>query len=119
MHELHKNGITDIDTSHGDILAALHNHKSLTMGEITSAIGKDKSTVTALVNKLVRLGYVEKAKSDTDSRVSNVSLTKKCRKLAPVFEGLSRRLITTIYKDFPESEKKMIMKLLTRVNDNL
>jgi len=57
-----KRNIKGLVTSHGDILYALFQKRTLTMKEIAEGIEKDKSTVTALVNKLIAHGYVQKEK---------------------------------------------------------
>ena len=56
LAEMAEQGIQDLATSHGDIIYALYNNHRMTMAEIAKKIGKDKSTVTALVDKLVRTG---------------------------------------------------------------
>ena len=60
-NKLKENDLTELIPTHGNILTALYeSDKKLTMKEIAQKIGKDKSTVTPLVNKLIRLGYIEK-----------------------------------------------------------
>ncbi|MCU9813094.1 MarR family transcriptional regulator [Paraclostridium sp. AKS81] len=55
------NNLNDLIPTHGNILTALYeSNGQLTMKEISKKIGKDKSTVTSLVNKLIILGYVKK-----------------------------------------------------------
>ncbi|MGO0943864.1 MarR family winged helix-turn-helix transcriptional regulator [Clostridioides difficile] len=43
------------------------------MKEIAAKIGKDKSTVTVLVNKLINLGYLERQKCTNDKRITSLS----------------------------------------------
>jgi MarR family transcriptional regulator, organic hydroperoxide resistance regulator len=118
ISELRRNGITGLKTSHGDILGCLFMKNTLSMNELATMIHKDKSTVTALVDKLVKLGYVEKTKSDIDSRVTYVTLTKKSKDLWPVISGISKKLISTIYQDFTDAERDELVRLLKRVDDN-
>ena len=52
--KLKENNLEDLIPSHGNILTALYeNHEKLTMKQIAEIIGKDKSTITPLVNKLL------------------------------------------------------------------
>lgn len=72
------NNLNDLIPTHGNILTALYeSNGQLTMKEISKKIGKDKSTVTSLVNKLIILGYVKKDKCLIDKRVTYISLTEK------------------------------------------
>lgn len=119
IRELRKNHVKDLDTSHGDIIGAIFARNALSMNELAAIIEKDKSTVTALVNKLVRLGYVERIKSDADSRVIFITLTKKSKALWPIFERISATLLSTIYKGFSDSDKESLIKLLSKVDSNL
>lgn len=106
LAEMAEQGIQDLATSHGDIIYALYNNHRMTMAEIAKKIGKDKSTVTALVDKLVLTGYVVKERDATDSRVVHVALTAKGEQLKPVFEEISQRMLNVFYADVTEAEKK-------------
>lgn len=53
----------------------------LAMAEIADKIGRGKSTVTALIDKLVRLGNVTKERDSVDTRVVFVTLTPRGKDL--------------------------------------
>lgn len=91
-----REGLAGIVPSHGDILMQLFAHDAMPMAVLAEAIGKDPSTVTALVRKLADAGYVEKAPSSRDRRVCEVRLTDAGRALAPAMERVSRALIATL-----------------------
>lgn len=118
VQEMSDRNITGLVPSHGDILVALFGSASLTMKELANIIGKDKSTVTALVDKLVALNYVQKRKDEADNRIVHVSLTGKGRALQPDFEEISRGLLAIIYKDITDSEKEVLINLLTKIKSN-
>lgn len=56
-----REGLAGIVPSHGDILMQLFAHDAMSMAALAEAIGKDPSTVTALVRKLANAGYVEES----------------------------------------------------------
>ncbi|MFC9712546.1 MarR family winged helix-turn-helix transcriptional regulator [Paenibacillus sp. NPDC056933] len=116
--EMAQQGIQDLATSHGDIIYALYNNSRMTMAEIAKKIGKDKSTVTALVDKLVRNGYVVKERDAIDSRVVHVALTAKGEELKPVFEDISQRMLNSFYADVTEAEKKELLRILMKIHGN-
>jgi DNA-binding MarR family transcriptional regulator len=113
--ELRNRGIEGIAPSHGDILFQLYNHDSLTMQELSRAIDRDKSTVTVLVNKLLKLGYIHKEQDAQDARVYRLSVTEQGKSLRPIFEDISERLLEETYKDFTTTEKQQIMALLQKI----
>lgn len=118
ISEMLKRGVDGIVTSHGDIIHALFNRPRLTMAEIAAKIGRDKSTVTALVGKLVRLGYVTKERDTEDTRVVYVALTEKGRALKPMFEEISDGILDLFYTGVSEEEKEELNRILNKIYKN-
>jgi MarR family transcriptional regulator, organic hydroperoxide resistance regulator len=116
--EMSRRNMKGLVTSHGDILAALFEKKVLTMKELADRIEKDKSTVTALINKLIKYGYVQKKSDPQDSRVVLVALTKKGKDLLPDFEEISDILLTTFYKGISDKEKTAVAAILNKIKRN-
>ncbi len=116
--ELQANRISDIVPSHGGILDALFKEEKLSMKSLAEKIDRDKSTVTALVRKLVKMGYVQMIKEGSDRRVNYVVLTKKGRELEPVFGDISKKLIERIYAGLTQEEKKAVVGILERMHKN-
>lgn len=119
VSEMAKHGIEGIGTSHGDIVYALFKTPRLTMADISKRIHKDKSTVTALVEKLVRHGYVTKERDKEDARVVYVALTPKGSELEPLFESISKEMLDTLYFDISEKEKEDLLNILQKIYNNL
>lgn len=117
--ELKKRGINDLSHSHGSILSVLYkNDNGLKMKEIANLIGKNKSTVTELVNKLVKLGYIKKEKSQADKRVTLITLTDKGKGIRDIFDAISQNLIETAYQDFSKEEEETFLRLLKKLYTN-
>ena len=72
-------GLTDIAPSHGDILAHLLAGGPCHMGVLARRIRRTRSTMTALVEKLERAGYVERRPDPADARGVLVCLTDRAR----------------------------------------
>ncbi|MFZ7101975.1 MAG: MarR family winged helix-turn-helix transcriptional regulator [Peptococcaceae bacterium] len=119
VRELENQGLTGIVPSHGDILHLLFHGEKYTMKEIADKIHRTKPTVTVLIEKLVLYGFVEKEKSDADSRVTYIKLTSKGVELKPVFYNISAKLNAVIYGGFTDEEAEIFEELLTRVNSKL
>lgn len=118
-NKLKKNNLDGLIPSHGNILTALfESDKPLTMKEISNKIGKDKSTVTALVNKLISLGYIQKEKSISDKRVTYIKLTQNARNIEYSFNHISSQVRQTAYNNFTEEEKKEFLRLLKKLSTN-
>ncbi|MBP7735674.1 MAG: winged helix-turn-helix transcriptional regulator [Spirochaetes bacterium] len=117
--ELKKHGIRGLAPSHGEIIGALILHGEIQMTGLTAHIDKDKSTITALVNKLVRLGYVKKRKDADDNRVTWIGLTDKGNALKPDIMEISRTLRKKAYENISEREKETLVTLLSKINSTM
>lgn len=118
VEEMSQRGIEGIVTSHGDIIYALYNKEKMTMAEIADKIGKDKSTVTALIDKLIKLGYVSKERDTRDSRVTYVALTHAGKELKPKFEAISKSVLNVFYLGISEKDKEELIRILNKINSN-
>lgn len=117
--ELKEKELDDLVPSYGNILTVLYdNDGKLSMKEIGQLIGKDKSTITALVNKLLKLGYVEKERSQEDRRVTYIILTEKGKDVEGKFNDISKKVYLTAYKNFSKEERDILLKLLKKMNNN-
>jgi DNA-binding MarR family transcriptional regulator len=116
--EMTLNGLEGIVTSHGDIIYALFHQQRMTMAEIASKIGRDKSTVTALVDKLVKMGYMVKERDTQDTRVIYVTLTDKGQELKPAFEAISDKVLRTFYTGVSEVEMTELANILDKIYQN-
>lgn len=118
ISEMAKYGVEDMAISHGDIIFALFHAPRLTMADIAKRIDKDKSTVTALVDKLVRIGYVTKERDSVDSRVVYVALTPQGEELKPVFETISQEMLDVFYFHISDQEKEELLRILMKIYHN-
>ncbi|QUH18811.1 MarR family winged helix-turn-helix transcriptional regulator [Alkaliphilus sp. B6464] len=117
--ELKEEELDDLVPSYGNILTVLYdNDGKLSMKEIGELIGKDKSTITVLINKLSKLGYVEKEKCQEDRRVTYIVLTEKGKSIEDKFNDISKKVYLTAYKNFSKEEKDIFLKLLKKMNNN-
>lgn len=118
-NKLKETEINDLVPAYGNILTVLYNNNGqLNMKQIGDLIGKDKSTITALVNKLIKLGYVIKEKSQIDRRITYVKLTDKGWKAEPVFNDISSQVYERAYFNFTDEEKETLLRLLKKLNNN-
>ena len=117
--QLVEEGIEDLVPAYGNILTVLYNNNGrLMMKDIAAIVGKDKSTITALIKSLMKLGYVNKIKSEKDKRITYIELTKKSYGVKNKFDKISNELNEKAYKGFSEEEKEMFLRLLKKMNNN-
>ena len=112
---LKENGAEGLVPSHGDILACLYTNDKMTMKDIADKIHRTRPTVTVLIDKLEKLGYVKREASDSDSRYTHIVLTKKGKDFKHVFESISNSLNEMLYKNLSKKESEMLENLLRKV----
>ena len=118
IRELNEKAVTGLAPSHGGIMSALFDRDRASMKELSGKIGRDKSTVTALVSKLVRAGYAVKEKDGMDHRLTYLRLTAEGRALERDFNDISEKLIATAFRGFSRRERESMVKALGKMLSN-
>ena len=115
IEELKKNGAEGLVPSHGDILVCLYQNNKMTMKDIADTIHRTTPTVTVLVDKLEKSGYLKREISQEDNRYTYIVLTKKGQDFKPVFEKISQNLNDVLYKNLSEQEADILENLLQKI----
>lgn len=116
--QLRKRGITELGFSHVRIIIILHVFKILSMKEVTEKISKDKSTVTILVNKLEKKGYLRKKVCEEDRRVTYLELEDKAKEILNIIFEVSDIFQSRVEKILDEEERKMFIKIMSKLIEN-
>lgn len=105
-------------------LLLLDKRKEITMTELVEYINSPMSTATGIVDRLVRNGCVERARSETDRRMVMLRLTDAGSQLMKKLKNMISEYISIALEDLTEEEKqfmtgivlKIIKKLQTKMN---
>jgi len=118
VNEMEALGMDGLVPSHGDILVELFKHGEMSKSQIADNISRDRSTVTTLVNKLIKFGYVETRKNPEDSRSVLVFLTAKGADLKSGIMEISENIFETLYADINDEERRIFRKVLMKMEQN-
>ncbi len=80
---------------------------------------KQKSTITEMIIRLVKTGYLVKEGHSEDKRVMYVVATKKALDVQKYFEEIFDHLTNKMFHGFNEEEKATSFSLLQKVLGNL
>lgn len=116
--QLRKRGITELGFSHIRIIIILHVFKVLSMKEVTEKISKDKSTVTILVNKLEKKGYLRKKVCEEDRKVTYLELEEKAKEILNIIFEVSDIFQNRVENILDEEERKMFIKIMSKLIEN-
>lgn len=118
--ELSRRKIRGILPAHGPVLVILSSEEEpVPVSYLIGKVGRVKSTVSGMVDTLVRHGYVKRSRSDEDRRVIMVSLTPAGRALMPVFREISAGLQDALFGEMPTPERERLASLLEQVEANI
>ena len=118
--ELIKNNMNSIASAHAGVIYAIGSAKSgLSMSALASILHRDNSTITTLIDKLIKLNYVYKKKDITDKRTYIVSLSSKGIDSRKKIKIISIKLLKKFYANFNSKEEKALIKLIKKAYINL
>lgn len=88
---------------------------SLTMNELSEKMNLDSSTMTRVIDKLVRDEFVHRDKDASDRRIVVVSLTDKGSKAAKELNSSVNEYYKRIIKNIPEGEVLDIVESVSKL----
>ncbi|AIO19495.1 HTH-type transcriptional regulator SarZ [Candidatus Izimaplasma bacterium HR1] len=118
LTELNKSGVNDFSLSHGNILINFQNKEKMNYRELSRRVGKTPQTMTTLVRKLEKYGYLFLSVDQEDKRNKLVRLTEKGKAFLPGMFKISKGLYNIQYKDFSLDEKLVLKSLLAKLLNN-
>lgn len=93
----------------------LDKNKQVTMTELVEYINSPMSTATGIVDRLVKSGYVNRARSNTDRRIVVLELTEAGSELINGFKNLISKYLKVVLDDLTEEEKQFMIKIVFKI----
>lgn len=82
------------------------------MNELSRQMGLAKSTMTRIVNNMVREGWIDQVKDQRDKRLVNVRLTQEGKKMAETLGRSSQEYVQRILKHLPPDKIPQVVESL-------
>lgn len=106
--------ITEIHT-----LEAVGMYHSKTMSEVASALEITTGTLTTAVDKLIKKGYMERKRSESDRRIVNINLTRRGKLAYRIHEKFHKDMVKQVIVGFTQQEELALISGLEKLNDHL
>jgi DNA-binding MarR family transcriptional regulator len=117
--QLKECGHGDLVPSYGALLSIVYrNGGTVQIKIIYDSLHKQKTTITEMINRLVKLGYLTKSQCCEDKRITYVTQTEKAVEFRTDFDRISGELKAKIYHGFDEDEKQKFVDLMVRAIEN-
>lgn len=101
-----------VTASQGYTMLTLPESESVTMNTLSEAMGLANSTMTRMVDQLVKKGFVRRATDDEDRRVVRVSLTAQGRETRRSLEQVQQYFFGQVLAEAPQDERHNILQVL-------
>ncbi len=115
---LRRSGL-DINPGQGRILFPLWQDGPMSMRELARKASLGPSTLTSMLDRLERAGYVVRQRSSPDRRKIIVTLVVADRKIFDVWERVSEEMTVLFYRGFAPADIDGFERDLRRILDNL
>ena len=97
------------------ILDYLNDKGEATMSEVASYLFVTPPAVTGLVDKLVKMDFVDRGFSSSDRRIIIVSLTTKGKTIISKIKNQFNELFFAILKEFSPEERKSFLEVTEKM----
>ncbi len=115
---LRENNMADLEGARGRIIFALWGKDGVPIKTLCEKTSLDKSTLTGIIDRLERDGYIERKPSEKDKRSTLILLTGKEQEFANHVQKLSDQINEIFYKDFDDEEITQFESMLERILAN-
>ena len=115
---LKKYGV-EINNAQGRIMFALWQEDGISINELAKKTQLGKSTLTSMLDRLEKMGYVKRERSKKDRRKILIRRTKKDKALEGKYVEVSQQMTKLYYKGFTKNEIGRFENDLTRILNNL
>jgi DNA-binding MarR family transcriptional regulator len=99
------------------ILNEIATHESLSVTELARSISLTQATVTDILTRLDKKGFVERTRDDRDRRRVMIRITPKCRDILSQAPPPLQETFESHFTNLPEWEQFMILSALKRIVD--
>ena len=115
---LRDNNMADLEGARGRIIFALWGKDGVPIKTLCEKTSLDKSTLTGIIDRLERDGYITKKPSETDKRSTLISLTGKEQEFAQNVQKVSNQMNKIFYKGFTDEEILQFDSMLEIILEN-
>ncbi|HOU12839.1 MAG TPA: MarR family transcriptional regulator [Anaerolineae bacterium] len=101
------------------LLFALWDQDGQTHTELAGRLHSQAATVTKMVQRMEKAGFIERRNDPSDQRVSRVYLTDAGRNIREDVNQVFRRLEDETFADFTLEERVLLRRFFVQMRDNL
>ena len=101
------------------VLLTLHEQDGLTHGELAERLGITPATMTRMIQRMEKAGFVQRRPDAVDQRVSRVYLTRAGRAAHSKLKAIFQQMEVENFRGFNKDEQVVLRAFLLRLRENL
>ncbi|PRR79564.1 DNA-binding transcriptional repressor MarR [Clostridium liquoris] len=108
--------LSDLSVTEVHTIEAIGMYNKRTMSEVALSLKITVGTLSTAINNLVRKGYVERSRCESDRRIVYISLTKKGKLAYRIHRKFHSDMIKETISGLTEEEEKILISSLDKLN---
>jgi MarR family transcriptional regulator, organic hydroperoxide resistance regulator len=116
---LKEHGVDQINPAQGRIMFALWQQDGIPINDLSQRTKLGKSTLTSMLDRLERAGWLKRVPSKEDRRKILIQRTEKDRAVEGLYVHVSQEMNAIWYKGFTEPQIERFETDLQQILDNL
>ncbi|NMF04807.1 MarR family winged helix-turn-helix transcriptional regulator [Clostridium beijerinckii] len=113
-----KNGVlSDLSITEIHTIESIGMYSERTMSEVAQKLKITVSTLTTAINKLIKKGYVERNRIETDRRVVLIKLTRKGKLAFRIHQRFHGEMINNAIEGLTLEEEEILISSLNKINN--
>ncbi len=117
--ELKKSQFSDLSIKEMHTIEAISVGENKTTGEVAKELSVTVGTLTVAVNNLVKKGYVDRVRSDSDRRIVRLKLTDRGRLFYRSHQHFHKKMVEAALEDMAVEEKEALVSGLQSLHNFL
>ena len=116
---LTEHGISLFNGAQGRILFVLWDEDNIPISELSEKTGLAKTTLTGMLDRLEKSGFIQRIFDPGDRRKIFIKLTETSKDLRENYDAVSARMNEIFYQGFEDKEIMAFEKRLLKILNNL
>lgn len=109
----------DITPEQCAVLFCLWEEEGVTPKDLSFLLSKDAPTTVRILERLMKKGLIRRKSDPADKRSYRIYLTAQGNALQDEITAASAAAVKKVLHGIPQEERKLLMKLLNQIYDNL
>lgn len=101
------------------VIDLLHEQDGLTHRELAEQLEVTPATVTKMIQRMEKAGFLQRKSDTDDQRVSRVYLTKAGRDVHSALQAFQQQMESDSFRGFSKEERTIMRGFLLRLRENL